>query len=678
MVSSAIAVAQYAPPLDPLAAPATWASASALALRWDVIQRRDASEPTNVHVASDGTFIYVRFDAVQREPISAVQHSNDIGQGNDDAVWVDLWPSGAAGYSYQFQATPNGTHYESSSENATYQPSWESHGALHSGGYTVTMKIPLNIVHGAHAGNWKAQFVRYIHATGEQQVWSFDSAQISPDDVARAGTITLPFQGTAAGLPKPRIALYGLAQAASRAIGGSTSRVGADLSIPITPTASFYATLHPDFSNVELDQQSIAPSVIQRQFNEVRPFFAQGSNLYNRLAYFATTSLIQPLYTPAIPTPRDGYAVEGQQGVLSFGAFDSVGDQRTDAASVLDYTSPDTRWQGSVQHVSYLTRSVIDNVTDASLHYQDLNHVAYYASYGHDTGTNVIFGSDASWYDAGGRWYGKTFAFYGGIRKVGDYYNPVDGFVFHPGIAGYSFYTAKIFDFGPNSKIVSMGVSLLADRYQGKTGGSNQSDNAFVFDVLTKSALDLQILGGSNYFKFGDVLTPVSQNAGFSFTYHSGLQTNNPGPFPFHGSTATPTTITYNTGRYGDGRLDTWLRSSTIRAGAHGFVTLALNDTAQRFPVAPANTQRFESLSYTNQLSAGSSLSLGLRRVIGTPPVPNGGGNCIGSCSNISVAYYRRMAHSELYLSYGDPNTLTTTPQTIMKLIFYAGADKGA
>src|SRR5579872_6551640 len=220
MATVAVNIAHYAPPLDPSTPPSAWADASALPLRWDVIERRDASEATSVHVATDGTYIFVRFDATQSEPIAATQHNDDVGKGSDDAVWVDFWPNGSTGFTYQFQATPNGTHYESSSENATYAPRWESHGALHPAGYTVTMKIPFNVMHAAHGGAWLAQFVRYIHATGEEQVWSFDMAQILPDDVARAGTLTLPQTTISAARPQPRAAVYGLAEAASHAGGG--------------------------------------------------------------------------------------------------------------------------------------------------------------------------------------------------------------------------------------------------------------------------------------------------------------------------------------------------------------------------------------------------------------------------------------------------------------------------
>ena len=688
--TATLSVPMADPPLSPSSPASAWSQSAAAQLKWDVLHREGAGESTTARIATDGHFLYVRFDAQQRESIAAAQHSDDVGQGSDDAVWIDLWPNGLHGFYYQFQATPNGTHFESSSENTSYQPRWESRGAPVAGGYIVTMKIPLDVIRGVHSGAWSVQFVRYVHSTGAQYVWSYDSSQTSPDDVARAGRMMMPdgIQASAA-RPKPRLAVYALGDVVSSAYGGSTSRVGADLSIPITPTASFYSTFHPDYSNVELDQQSISPTVYQRFFSEVRPFFTQAANFYNNFNCDACPSIVS-LYTPAIPTPREGYAVEGKQGLFSLASFDAIGvNGRSDVASVLDYNSPDTRWSATLQRVSVNYPGFTDNTSGTGIAFYDLKHASFYVNAGHDSGTNVLDGSQGQWFDAGGGWSSKTFGLFGSIRKLGQYYNPADGFISHPGIAGYALYAGKIFDFSPNSKLESTGVSGFLDRYQGPAYGSAQSDNQLLLDVLTKSALDLQVFTGSAYWRFNSstdpsspspgLLEPISQNAGFQFTYHSGLQTNNPGNFPNHGSSATPTTLTYWTGRYGAGRLDTWFRSSTLRAGPRGLLTFVVDNTSQWMPNGtPDNIQWFDSLSYAYQISSDSSLALGVRRVIGNPPVPNGGGNCSGACTNLSVAYHLRMKHDELYFAYGNPNTLTTVPQVIFKMIFYEGAEKGS
>jgi hypothetical protein len=670
------------PSLDPKAPTTDWSEAASLQLPWDEIRSRPASEATKAWITTDGHALYVRFDATQREPIAAAQHTNDVGQGSDDAVWVDLWPNGISGYFYQFYATPNGTHYEFSSENTAYSPNWETQGEAHGAGYTVTMRIPLDVIRNAHGGMWKAQFVRYIRSTGEQQVWSYNSVQMQADsygnaDYAHAGSIALPQLNVGFARPKPRAALYALGEAASKTIGGSTSRVGADLSIPITPTASFYSTFHPDYSNVELDQQTIAPTVYQRFYNEVRPFFTQAASFYNQFNCDACQN-IQSLYTPAIPTPSEGYAVEGKQGPFGFATFDAIGDNRNDLASVLNYTSPGTNWNASIQRVAVNMPGFTDIATETGVSWSDLKHLSAYVNYGNNSGTNVLDPDEGQYYEAGAGWANQTFGFFGATRKVGEYYNPTDGFVSHPGIAGYALYMAKIWDFDSNDSLTSAGISGFVDRFQGPLYGISQSDNQLLLDILTKHALDVQVFTGSNYWRFNSLLTPITQAGGFQITYDSGLQTNNPGNFPNHGPSAYPTQLTYNTGRYGAGRLDTWFRTTTIRVGSRGAVTLALDSTQQWQP-APIlnNIQWFESLAYAYQISSNSSFAIGLRRVIGNPPLPNGGGNCIGDCSNVSIAYHLRLRNSEFYIAYGNPNALTTVPQAIFKVIFYAGAAKG-
>jgi hypothetical protein len=675
-----------APPLDPLAPVTAWPADSSATLTWDVAHSHAASEPATVHVAGDGRFLYVRFDVTQRGPIAAAQHSNDTitggsssGNGSlawtDDAVWVDLWPNGSSGFTYQFEANPNGSHNEASTENTAFAPQWESRGAAHDGGYTVTMAIPLDVIHGAHAGTWRLQFLRYDRTTGDVDVWSHGEGQTNPDSFAYSGSGVLTLVAKAP-LPPPRAAIYALGSAASANAGGSTSRVGADLSVPVTPTAAFYAALHPDYSNVELDQQTISPTVYQRQYSEVRPFFTQANSYYDSFSCYAC-SYQTSLYTPAIPTFAQGYAFEGKQGPFSLAAFDAIGDGRTDGAAALTYRSPDTHWQASAQHVVADLPGLVDETNQIGAQWSDLKYVSAYVNYANETGTDVLVPGQATVYDGGVQYTTPRFSAVASTRSIGADYAPVDGYVTHPGVAGYALYSARIWTFGPTDALASIGVSGFLDRYQGPVYGQSQSDNQVLVDVLTKSAWDLQLASGSNYWRFGDALTPISQGGGVQLTYHSGLQTNNAGNFPSHGSSPYPTTISYSTGRYGAGRLDTWLRTSTVRVGDKGTLTFTLDNTSQWFTSTPDNIQWFDGIAYAYQINRESSFAIGLRRVTGEPPIPNGGGNCIGVCSNISVAYHLRLPHEEIYAAYGNPNTLVTVPQALLKVIFYVGGQKG-
>src|SRR5579863_2331711 len=400
-----------------------------LTLQRDVIHARAATEPTAVQAATDGKFLYVRFDVTQSEGVVATQHSDDVGQGSDDAVWVDLWPQGTQGFFYQFQATPNGTHYEQSSENTAFAPHWESHGSLTAHGYVVTMAIPLGVIRGAHAGSWRAQFVRYTHATGEEDVWSFDATQQTPDDIVRAGTLQMTLvAGAAPPRPQPRAQLYALGIDTTQAQGGSTSRVGADISIPITSTSSFFSTLHPDYSNVELDQQTISPSVYQRTYSEVRPFFTQAGNFYGNFSCHGCAGYYTVLYTPGIPTPADGYAVEGKQGNFGFAGFDAIGDNRTDLADALDYSSPDKHWSGSINHVVANVPGITDVANEVGVAYQDNKYYDIYLNAGNNTGSDVADPQQAKFVDLGAYVGDTHYRISGGIRTYGADFNPYDGF----------------------------------------------------------------------------------------------------------------------------------------------------------------------------------------------------------------------------------------------------------
>ncbi len=689
-----------APSLDPKADVSAWKNAATVTLPWDVQHQAKATEQTTARIGTDGKFIYVRFDVTQREALLAQQHTNNVGDGTDDEVWIDLWPDGNSGFYYQFAATSNGTHFQYSSENSAYEPTWESYGTAYAGGFTVTMKIPLAIMRGVGHGGWKAQFVRVVRSTGERQVWSYDRAQIGADDVRYAGVLT-GMKAVAAARPQPRVGLYTLGQVGSRASGLSTSRVGADVSIPITSTASFVATLHPDFSNVEVDQQTISPTAFQRFFNEVRPFFTQLNNNFNNFDCDVCPG-INELYTPGIPTPRDGYALEGKQGPMSFGAFDALGVGRTDAAQSIGYQTPDNHWRFSAQRVAADRASVHDDIDTTGFSFNDGKHVDAYFNYGSDSGSNVLLGNQAQRYDGGGFVATNTFGFGVSARKIGLYYNPVDGLVQHPDIAGYGTYAAKIWLFDDKSKMNSAGISGFIDRYHNMSGALDQTDSAITLDALTKSRIDVQVFLGSSYLlqNFACsaatcVFTPISQN-GVSLTWHSGT-VNNPGNFPNHAGSSTPTNISYNTGRFGPGRLDSWFRSTTMRAGTRGTISLELDSTRQALDSGGANIQWLERLGYTYATGPDSSLAVGVRRIVGTAPevfaaapstcttvgnpVVNAQGvvvfqPCTGAW-NLSFAYHHRTPHDELFFAYGDASQLSTVPGYIVKLIHYFGAEKG-
>jgi hypothetical protein len=675
--AAAVPTVATAPPLDPTANISGWEATRAMTLGWDVQHARASSEAATAHIATDGKTLYVRIDAPQRETLLAQQHANDAGDGTDDETWIDLWPNGSQGFSYSFAVNANGTHWAYSTENTGYSPTWQSYGAATAGGYTVTMAIPLHVLRGVGHNTWKAQFVRVIRATGEHQIWNYGVGQTNADDVAYAGPLT-GITGASAAKPSPRAAVYGLGGLGSPDSGFSTSRLGADVSVPVTATASVYATFHPDFSNVEIDQQTISPTAYARQYNEVRPFFTQGANFYNPFNCYPCIG-IQELYTPNIPTPREGYAFEGKQGQLSFAGFDAIGDGRNDAATAFAYKTPDLHWQLSTQDIAANINGVTDHTSTTSLAYNDNVHWGAYATFGSDSGSLVTDGSQAERYDGGIMYNSTTLNVVASMRKIGADYDPLDGYVQHTDIAGYAVAGTKLFQFSPNDVINAIQAGGEVDRYHEHDGLLNQTDSSGFVDLLTHSRFDANWNFGSSYLRLPDgIFTPVSQS-GFALTYHSGTISNVQEP-EYHGVSSTPTTFSYNTGRFGPGRVDAFTRGTTMTAGPRGILSFEADNTRDYLDpgYGPEQTQWLEKVGYSYTPSATSSFALGVRRIIGTGPTVDATVlPTYTNAYNLSFAFHKRFAHDEFYVAYGDASQLSTQPQFILKLIHYFGAQKG-
>ena len=667
---------QSAPPIDGTLDHDGWKSAATASLGWDLQGHKPAPDPTTAYIESDGKFLYVAFDAKQRSAVVATQHTDDAGQGSDDDVTVELWPGGVNGFLYQFTSNPIGTHYQSSSENSGFRPQWWSAGSVHDGGYTVTMKIPLAVLHGAASQKWLVQFSRRVEATGDLDVWSYDVNETDPTSSIYAGTMT-GIRAVAVH-PRPRLELYNLGSIAGVSAGGSTARTGVDLSIPFTETSSFYATIHPDYSNVERDQQSISPTAFRRFYSEVRPFFTQGSAAYNNFDCDMCNGIMS-LYTPAIPTPRSGYAVEGKQGPITYGAFDAIGNARTDAAQAVSWRNSAHTFGVSAQRVSVNLPGFTDQTVELGSTFNDGKHVFGYFNFGSDKGTNVVPGQSSQYYDFGSGWFSPTTAFAFAVRKDGASYQPADGFVWHPDTAGYGAFISHAWLYGSASPIRSVTFSSGISRYHDHTGELNDTSQSAAIDFLTRGLIDVNVGTGARSVRFAPNGTffPPTQN-GVSVTFGSGAENSSVNNGAQHGASATPTTIGYFTGRFGPGRLNALTFSSTLKAGGRGLLSFELDGNTQILDAGGSYHQWLERASYTYQANREQSLALGVRRIVGQPPmldqIP-----LLQTGWNLSAAYHRTFGGAnEIYAVYGDAGAFSTVPQFILKWIHYFGAGKGS
>ncbi len=651
---------------------ATWKGAKSIRLSYDFTNRRTQRHPPVVYIAQDAAGLDVAFVVRQHSIIRAATVSNGSGVYNDDYVGVSLNPQGQQGFSYGFFANARGVRTQASSENSSYSPDWVAAASRNRRGYVVTMRIPFNILRTGASHVWSVQFLRYAVQSNATDVWTYNPDSGGPADPLYEGMITgvMPTVPTQkASRPRPRFQPYLLAVAGSKNAGGSTSQMGLDLAIPITPTASFLGSVHPDYSNVETDQQSISPTAFARQFSEVRPLFTQLSGYFNNA--FGCLSCPQSLYTVAIPTYRQAYGIEGTQGPLSVGGFTAVGTGRTDSALALNFSTRNTTRALSVnvQRVLVNTASFTDTTTTVTSGVLlGKSHLSAYANYGRENGTFVTDPTQGHYGEVGVGYFSQQTTALVARQFIGAQYSPVDGYVAQTDTGGYEGYAMHTFTFSSASKVRDVQVSANVSRLWNHRGALAQAEAGYQASLDLKNLISMhlyqtsQSVLGAN----GEFLPYVAGNGAF---------------FGYNLSSNTPVGIGYSEGQYFHGRAQTWQAFDTYQLKKRISVSLQFNENiyASNAVNEPSFRQWLNTVGVDWQFSRDASLDVGARRINGmnlpnsySPPsfVPL-------FADNLSAAFHYLHAHNEFYLVYGNPNSLSTTPALYFKWIVYAGAQKG-
>jgi hypothetical protein len=680
-----IAVPALAPPPSSTKLDDSWAKAATATIGDDFTYRRPSQEPTQVHVAEDGSALYVAFVVPQRENIDASQHTNGSSVENDDYVAVFLSPQGTQGFSYAFYANPNGARYQTSSENSAYSPEWGAIAERSASGYTVTMRIPLSIIRNGGSHVWKAQFARFTVATNSVDVWAYAPNATSVSDPTFFGILSgigvAPTGQQSAARNPLRLQPYALGEATSAANGGSTSRIGADFSIPFTPTASFVGTIHPDYSNVESDQQTIAPTAFARQYVEVRPFFTQISSFFNNHA--GCVNCPQTLYTPAIPIFSQGYGVEGTQGRVTFAGFDALGDDRTDQADTLNYGYSDQseNYQINAQRVDVDAYGLQDNtVTLDGGYMNDHTHMLVYSNNGAESGTLVTDPSLATYHDYGLGYVTALTTALVGAQRIGAQFDPLDGYTAQSDLLGYQGYLMQMVNFASHDLLHDIALSGYFGRYDNHYGERSQTDAEPEINFDFRDLMTVHVYSGMSYIRtYANELLPFDQNGamvGYRF------------------NTNTPTYVSYTGGPYYHGMLDAWTYLTTLPVTRR--IHLALETDEDKYTTAytseQSTNQWLERASLDWQFSRVLQFDFGVRRITGAnlpasyAALSYGGAACAENpynpgcyvdAGNVSVAAHFLYARNEFYLVYGNANNLATEPALFFKWIRYIGAEKG-
>jgi hypothetical protein len=286
---------------------------------------RDISEETVAYMAYDSENLYFAFQCYDREPdkIKATLSKRD-SITTDDMICVNLDSFNDQQSLYALYVNPRGiqmdSRYASNKEDFGFDLVWFSAAQLHERGYAVELQIPL-------------KSIRYNR--GERvEMGIFFERVISRRTEHGSYPPLDPAKGYAFLTEMAPIEYFGLreytllellpALTYHRAYSQSQGRLirdrsQADLGLTgkygLTPSLILDGAYNPDFSQVEADAGQVDVNLrYDLYFPEKRPFFLEGSDIFNLAGLSGASYPIEAVHTRDIVDPKGGFKLSGKLG----------------------------------------------------------------------------------------------------------------------------------------------------------------------------------------------------------------------------------------------------------------------------------------------------------------------------------------------------------------------------
>jgi len=716
-------------PLDPSLSDPLWATGALPEGAYqNLTTRQRAPFKTSVDVLYDSANLYVAFHAEQDSvPITATQTANDVGFGIDDFVGIGIDTSGNASQVYFFETTPRGVKYEQASENARYRPQWQAAAKVVGTAWNAVLIIPLKAMRISAQSTWRINLLRGIAAVGEHYTWAYDGVMSdAPSGQWPIATYTdARFWPSFAGLkiaggagavrPRPHLEIYGLsssgqnrnlfAQSNGTFLPETVRNAGLDLTYPLTNTINFVGTANPDFSNVEIDQQTIAPQEFRRALQEYRPFFAQGANFINPNVapyggFIGPQNLV--FYSPSVGPFDRGAKIEGtfgkqSFGILNFRGYDQVsGNEFDDVAYGFKHALPDRTflyWADGV--LAHHSVSGSDSTNEAGIAGRNLKTGFVWA-------LSQAF-ENGSWVPSPG--FARSFngfvdvhkPFYEtliGYNDISPNYNPIDGFTTLSDLRGFNFFFSPQ---GSTRALKNWNIFAYADRFFDRSGAVHQADTQLFVNATFKNGFSLNGVGPAvgllRSYALDDPgrTDPVTHariypggcadpNLPFgSFTGYPNYFCGRSDRFNllqvavgYRDGTPRPLDFLFAEGPFGANFTHLYQLTTSRPLGTRYSISAEYDGTVERSLATGAfQSQWLRRITLGETLGPDSNISFSLRTISGlggfaTPGV------------NFSASYHRHfLTGNDLYINFGTPASTTTLNRLIVKYVLRVGGGAG-
>jgi hypothetical protein len=290
-----------------------------------------ASEPTELRLAFDDAALYVGARLRDREPgriARQLSRRDDVAEADSFALFLDPHHDHRSGVLFQVSAAGvqrDAVLYDDNLESSAWDAVWESAVTRDSEGWVVEMKIPFSQLRfpAALRQLWGINARRVVHRKAEQS-WL---ALVPRNENGLASRMT-HLEGIE-GLERVRhLELLPYASAreeyiaparggdpfndGSRTLGGA----GLDVKYGLSSRLALVAALNPDFGQVEVDPAVVNLGANETFFEEKRPFFIEGGEIFSHFARTGASDYWSFFYfePQLFYTRRIGRAPQGRAG----------------------------------------------------------------------------------------------------------------------------------------------------------------------------------------------------------------------------------------------------------------------------------------------------------------------------------------------------------------------------
>ncbi len=256
-----------------------------------------------VKVLYDDKALYVAAFLEDNDPEGIVMNltqRDDVGINDWFFIILDTYQNGlnAVGFGLTPAGVQADLQYVNDDEQYQWDAVWNSAVKVLENGWLVEVAIPYSALRFPETDvqEWNINFGRRIRRKFEKSFWNPVDPNV-PGFINQAGKL----QGISKVKAPIRLSLTPFVVVGQQFTNNNSSQsygAGMDLKYGITDAFTLDMTIIPDFSQVRSDDQVFNLTPFEVRFDENRPFFTEGTDIFNKGGFFYSRRIGQrPFYT---------------------------------------------------------------------------------------------------------------------------------------------------------------------------------------------------------------------------------------------------------------------------------------------------------------------------------------------------------------------------------------------